>query len=173
MLSWRLQVSPRFAALALVGAILVAKLLLLTAAISQAGTTGFALHGESLFLRWPRKSNQEEGHPNIRPGALRRVPSLHRRSRGRLTRAIHGPLSLSPHPCGSLPSTTITLGLLTGNRVSSVSSRLSLTAVLLAEGSCIFGLHGAQIPFRRPSAGVAQGDARQDAERVTRQATRK
>ncbi|TCD21147.1 hypothetical protein E0D86_11020 [Pseudomonas sp. IC_126] len=42
------------------------------------------------------------------------VRSLHRRSRGRLTRAIHGPLSLSPHPCGSLPSATIALTLLKG-----------------------------------------------------------
>jgi len=43
---------------------------------------------------------------------LRRVPSLHHCSRGRRTRAVPGPLRLSPHPCGSLPSTTIAFGLL-------------------------------------------------------------
>ena len=86
------------------------------AALSLAGTTGCALHGASLFLVWPRKSNQKEGHPDIRPFAARRVPSLHRRSRGTLRRAIPGPSQLSRHPCRSTPSTAITLGLLTGIR---------------------------------------------------------
>src|SRR3990167_8993377 len=43
-----------------------------------------------------------------------RLPSLHHCSRGRRTRAVPGPLRLSPHPCGSLPSTTIPFGLLNG-----------------------------------------------------------
>src|SRR5690606_13739196 len=47
------------------------------------------------------------------------LPSLHRRSGGQRTRAIHGSLSrggliLSRHPCRSLPYTTIPLGLLQG-----------------------------------------------------------
>ncbi|RRV35761.1 hypothetical protein EGI94_01215 [Stutzerimonas stutzeri] len=42
------------------------------------------------------------------------VPSFHRCSGGRRTRAIHGPLRLSRHPCRSLPSATIPLGLLKG-----------------------------------------------------------
>ncbi|HAV88564.1 MAG TPA: hypothetical protein DCW78_12335, partial [Pseudomonas sp.] len=36
------------------------------AALSSAGTAGCASHGASLFLVWPRKSNQKEGHPCIR-----------------------------------------------------------------------------------------------------------
>ena len=56
----------------------------------------------------------------MHPARLRRVPSLHHCSRGRRTRAVPGPLRLSPHPCGSLPSTTIPLGLLMGPFASSV-----------------------------------------------------
>ncbi|HAO73806.1 MAG TPA: hypothetical protein DCW62_02100 [Pseudomonas sp.] len=43
-----------------------------------------------------------------------RLPSFHRCSGGRRTRAIHGPLRLSRHPCRSLPYATIALGLLKG-----------------------------------------------------------
>jgi len=45
-------------------------------------------------------------HPSGQPAAvtpLRSVSSLHHCSRGRRTRAVPGPLRLSPHPCGSLP----------------------------------------------------------------------
>jgi len=38
--------------------------------LSLAGSTGCALHGASLFLAWPRKSNQKEGHPCIRVWSL-------------------------------------------------------------------------------------------------------
>ncbi len=61
-------------------------------------------------------------HPAGQPSAvtsLRSVSSFHHCSRGRRTRAVHGPLRLSPHPCGSLPSTTIPLGLLMGRLASS------------------------------------------------------
>ena len=49
-------------------------------------------------------------------GCAAKLPSFRCRSGGRLTRAIHGPLSLSPHPCGSSPCATPPLGLLTGTR---------------------------------------------------------
>src|SRR3990167_5104484 len=49
-----------------------------------------------------------------------RLPSFHHCSRGRRTRGVPGPLRLSPHPCGSLPSATIPLGLLMGRFASSV-----------------------------------------------------
>ncbi|TBU95461.1 hypothetical protein DNK34_15840 [Pseudomonas dryadis] len=52
-----------------------------------------------------------------------RLPSLHRRSGGRRTWAIHGPLRLSPLPCGSSPCTAISLGLLKGKWASPVPSR--------------------------------------------------
>ena len=84
------------------------------AALSLVPPTGFALHGESLSLVWPRESNQREGHPGIRVWPAARLPSFRRCSGGRLTRAILGPLSLSPHPCGSSPYATPPLGLLTG-----------------------------------------------------------
>ena len=101
---------------------MVAKLLLLTAALSRAGTTGFALHGDLLFFARAKKSKQKKARPNIRPGALRRVPSLHRRSRGTLRRAIHGASQLSRHPCRSTPSTAIPLTLLKGRLVLSAGS---------------------------------------------------
>ena len=88
-----------------------------SAALSWAWNPGCASHGASLFLVWPRKSNQKEGHPSIRPFAARRVPSLHRHSRGTLRRAIHGPAQLSRHPCRSTPSTATTFGLLRGTWV--------------------------------------------------------
>ena len=48
-----------------------------------------------------------------------------RRSGGRLTRAVHGPLSLSPHPCRSSPYATPKFGLLkgTGPRACEISGR--------------------------------------------------
>ncbi|RRV58891.1 hypothetical protein EGJ08_13360 [Stutzerimonas stutzeri] len=76
----------------------------------------FALLGESLF------PDAEKVTKNALPlhtaPRYARVRSLHRCSRGRLTRAIHGPLSLSPHPCGSPPCTAIPLTLLKGRQVS-------------------------------------------------------
>ena len=48
---------------------------------------GFALLGESLFLVWPRKSNQKEGHPNIRV-LLRKTPLPPALLRGPARRAI-------------------------------------------------------------------------------------
>ncbi|POH83722.1 hypothetical protein CXK91_03925 [Stutzerimonas stutzeri] len=95
-----------------------------SAALSSAFGSGFALLGDSLFFARAKKSKQKKARPYIRPCATRRVRSLHRRSRGRLTRAIHGPLSLSPHPCGSPPCTTIPLSLLKGNLVLPVRPRM-------------------------------------------------
>jgi len=83
-------------------------------ALSSARATGCASHGALLFFARAKKSKQKKARPCIRPCATRRVRSLHRSSRGRLTRAIHGPLSLSPHPCGSPPYATIPLSLLKG-----------------------------------------------------------
>ena len=103
------------------------------ATLSLVPPTGFALHGESLSLVWPRESNQREGHPGIRVWPAARLPSLRRCSGGRLTRAILGPLSLSPHPCGSSPYATPPLGLLTGNGV-----RASSLEVTRGKGFAVF-----------------------------------
>jgi hypothetical protein len=98
-------------------------------ALSSARATGCASHGALLFFARAKKSKQEKARPCIQPCATRRVRSLPRRFRGRLTRAIHGPLSgdasvLSPHPCGSSPYATSPLSLLTGNRVLPASPRM-------------------------------------------------
>ncbi len=64
-----------------------------------------------------KKSKQKKATPASGP-ALRyaaiRVRSLHRHSRGRRTRAVPGPLRLTPHPCGAPPCTPIPLTLLMG-----------------------------------------------------------
>ena len=73
--------------------------------------------------------------PAIRPCASLRVRSLHRRSEGRLTRAIPGPLSLSPHPCGSPLYATIPLTLLKG-RLALPESPVSGSHALRGNPSC-------------------------------------
>ena len=85
------------------------------AALSSAGTTGCALHGASLFLVWPRKSNQKEGHPYIRV-LLRKTSLPPALLRGSSRRAIPGPSLLARHPCLATPCATPTLGLLKGTR---------------------------------------------------------
>ena len=94
----------------------------------------------------------------MRPCAARRVRSLHRRSEGRHTRAIPGPLRLSPHPCGSPLCATIALTLLKGafdvvcGFVQQKAKPGRIRTILQTTRS--------PIPVRRPSGGVAQGDAR-------------
>jgi len=85
------------------------------AALSSAGTTGCALHGASLFLVWPRKSNQKEGHPCIRV-LLRKTSLAPALLRGASRRDIHVPSLLARHPCLAPPYATPTLGLLKGTR---------------------------------------------------------
>ncbi|VXB97352.1 hypothetical protein PSEUDO8AS_40343 [Pseudomonas sp. 8AS] len=91
----------------------------------RADGLGFAHPGDSLFFVCAKKSKQKKAHPGIRPCASLRVPSFRCHSGGRLTRAIPGPLSLSPHPCGSSPCATPPLGLLTGTRAPSCLMALS------------------------------------------------
>ena len=85
------------------------------ATLSSAGTTGCASHGASLFLVWPRKSNQKEGHPYIRV-LLRKTSLASARLRGSSRRAIPGPSLLARHPCLATPYATPTLSLLKGAR---------------------------------------------------------
>ena len=72
---------------------------------------GFAPSGESL-LGAPKGTKR--ARPGIRVFASLRLPSLRYRSEGRLARAIHGPSSLSRHPCRSPLCAIPPLGLLTG-----------------------------------------------------------
>ena len=94
---------------------LAARTSLYNAALSSAGTTGCASHGASLFLVWPRKSNQKEGHPYIRV-LLRKTSLPPALLRGSSRRAIPGPSLLARHPCLATPCATPTLGLLKGAR---------------------------------------------------------
>jgi len=89
------------------------------AALSSVRPTGCALHGASLFLVWPRKSNQKEGHPCIRV-LLRKTPLPPAPLRGPSRRDIHVPSLLARHPCLASSYAAPTLGLLKGNRVRGV-----------------------------------------------------
>ena len=86
-----------------------------SAALFLAFSSGFALLGDSLFS--VAKKVSKNACPRIRPVASLRVRSLRRRSEGRRTRALHGPLRLSRHPCRSPLSTTAPLTLLKGRLV--------------------------------------------------------
>ncbi len=97
--------------------VLAARTFLYGAALSSAQPTGCALHGASLFLEWPRKSNQKEGHPNIRTRRPR-FASQNSHSlallRGSSRRDILVPSLLARHPCLARPYAPPTLGLLKG-----------------------------------------------------------
>jgi len=133
-------------------------------AISLAFGSGFALLGDSLFFARAKKSKQKKARPYIRPCATRRVRSLHRRSRGRLTRAIHGPLSLSPHPCGSPPCATIPLSLLKGNLVLPVRPRMETHKAKSTAKQSVVSLRS----IRRPGLESASGGRTQPLHSGTR-----
>ena len=77
----------------------------------------------------PKKGVPKKGTPTS-GFRCAKLPSLRCCSGGRLTRAVPGPLSLSPHPCGSLPYATPQLGLLkgTGSRACVIFAKLKLAA---------------------------------------------
>ncbi len=136
----------------------------MSGAISLAFGSGFALLGDSLFFARAKKSKQKKARPYIRPCATRRVRSLHRRSRGRLTRAIHGPLSLSPHPCGSPPCATIPLSLLKGNLVLPVRPRMETHKAKSTAKQSVVSLRS----IRRPGLESASGGRTQPLHSGTR-----
>ncbi|RYJ62368.1 hypothetical protein EJA06_011505 [Pseudomonas songnenensis] len=75
----------------------------------------FALLGESLFLVWPRKSNQKEGHP-ASGFCFAKLPSL-RRCSGAVAKGRPCPFTPRSASCLAPPYAAPTLGLLTGNGV--------------------------------------------------------
>ncbi len=93
---------------------MLAKLLFLNAALSSARTTDCALHGASLSLVSPRESNQREGDPVIRVFAVRRLPSLRRRSGGRVTTGRPCPAAPRSASCLSSPCATPAFGRMKG-----------------------------------------------------------
>ncbi len=101
---------------------------------SSARSAGCALHGASLFLVWPRKSNQKEGHPYIRV-LLRKTPLAPALLRGSSRRAIPGPSLLARHPCLASPYATPALSLLKGigvRVVCKLSTRAWSSAICLS-----------------------------------------
>jgi len=114
----------------------------------------FRLDGELLSSCLPKKKvTKEEGHPTFGPSlryAAFRVRSLHRRSVGRRTRAVHGPLRLAPHPCGAPHYTPTPLALLTGHSPALTTLPDSQTRTGVKNG---YTVAGAPNP---PSAGRAQ-----------------
>ncbi|TRO43952.1 hypothetical protein EQ831_06060 [Pseudomonas sp. ALS1279] len=94
---------------------------------------GCAPYGRHTFLACPRKVCQRRAPPTS-GFRCAKLPSLRCRSGGRLTRAVPGPLSLSPHPCGSLPYAAPPLGLLKGtrSRACKISSGSSSTVSVFA-----------------------------------------
>ena len=88
-----------------------------TAALSPVGSTGFALHGDSLFFARAKKSKQKKARPNIRVWSLRNQTSLAPAPlRGSSRRGVPAPSFLARHPCLAPPCATPPLGLLTGSR---------------------------------------------------------
>ncbi|ACO81279.1 hypothetical protein AvCA_52040 [Azotobacter vinelandii CA] len=225
-------------------------------ALSSARATGFALHGESLFLVWPRKSNPKEGHPRrqapaapgfppsvVIPGARHEGPSMAlglfgfgvlRRSTSCIHAVVAASMPLDPFHAdsarpdeggmGAVPTSAKSQtksqepGAFFGidpespgntpipcrsefihdrrryeasgaaraaadgrpDKSAPTPSRMRLQESLPprtkseAKGRKAFSgsipslQASSPVPFRRPSAGVAEGDARQDAERVTK-----
>jgi len=109
-------------------------------------------------------------HPSGQPAA---VTPLRRRSGGRLTWAIPGPLSgaaigISPHPCGSSPYATPPLGLLKGigSRACEISGRSKSVAFGFCSSTAMV-----QTPPKSPSVGRVEspwkGLSGMDAARAT------
>ena len=97
---------------------ILARAVVYDAAPSSTRSPGCALHGASLFLVWPRKSNQKEGHPYIRvslrstslaPALLRGI-GLGVPSRW----DVPVPSFLARRPCLAPPCAMPALGLLKG-----------------------------------------------------------
>ena len=107
----------------------------------------------TLSLHAQRESNQRESAPGIRVWPAARLPSLRCRSGGRLTRAVPGPLSLSPHPCGSSPCATPPLGLLTGTRAPSCRVVFLCAARIDRRHASHINLSNCQAALNAPSGG--------------------
>ncbi len=109
----------------------------------------------SPFWQTPQKEPKSLA-PASGPGCAG-IRSLHRRSEGRRTRAIHAdggpdPLRLSPHPCGSPLYATIALTLLMGRmELPDSSFEIKAKAGRKPPGRSDF------VPVRRPSGRRAQG----------------
>ena len=135
------------------------------AALSSARPTGCALHGDSLFSvagRSAPKKVSKTACPSIRV-SLRETSRTPERGD-------------SAAPAGPCSKSFVWLRRRVGNaKLTHRSCRASFDGRADCGGKCFAVFHPTSrqptrspIPFRRPSVGIAQGDARQDAERVTK-----
>ena len=139
-----------------------------TEALSLARPTGFALHGESLSLcLCKEKVTKEKAHPTPGPERCAHgVRSLRRRSEGRRTRAIHGPLRLEPLPCGSTLCTATPLTRLTGPVPASPATWTAFRAGgALGGSSYLRSIRRAGSPLRGRVEALRRGARGMDAER--------
>src|SRR5690606_20205174 len=92
---------------------ILARAVVYDAAPSSTRSPGCALHGASLFLVWPRKSNQKEGHPYIRVLLCKTslAPAL---LQGSSRWDVPVPWFLARRPCLARPCAMPALGLLKG-----------------------------------------------------------
>ncbi len=116
----------------------------------------FLLRGKKKRTRHPAPRASRTGYVTrfAQPTAVTplRYVSLHRRSRGPLRWAVHGPAQLSSHRFDSTPSTPITLTLLTGlpvgaclNVIRRVDNRAALSTKARPGGKAASGVfHPAQ-----------------------------
>lgn len=136
-------------------------------ALSSARPTGFALYGESLFLVWPRKSNQKEGHPRHQapaaPGFPRSVviPGARHEGPSMALAALAASMPLGPFHADSARPDEGGMGVVLTSVEEKRRAKSSFKRDARLAGN-------SPVPFRRPSAGVAEGASRMDAARAVK-----
>jgi len=134
---------------------------------SSAEATGFALYGESLFLVWPRKSNQKEGHPRHQapaaPGFPRSVviPGARHEGPSMALVALAASLPLGPFHADSARPDEGGIGVVP----TSVEEKRRAKSFFKRDARLA---SNSPLPFRRPSAGVVEGASRMDAARAVK-----
>ncbi|NHN77082.1 hypothetical protein HA520_07215 [Azotobacter chroococcum] len=135
--------------------------------LSSADATGFALHGESLFLAWPRKSNQKEGHPRHQAPAAPGfppsfvIPGVRHEGPSMALAALAASMPLDPFHADSARPDEGGMGVVP----TSVEEKRRAKSFFKRDASLA---GNSPVPFRRPSAGVAEGASRMDAARAVK-----
>ncbi len=138
-------------------------------ALSSARPTGFALYGESLFLVWPRKSNQKEGHPHRQAPAAPGfppsvvIPGVRHEGPSMALAALAASMPLGPFHADSARPDEGGMGVVptSANEKQSEERRSFFRTDPVPAGNT-------SVPFRRPSAGAAEGASRMDAARAVK-----
>ncbi len=137
---------------------LAARISLYNAALSSAGATGFALHGESLFPNAEKVTKNACPYIRVSLRETSLIPSLLRGSPRKghpwPFTALAASMPLAPLRSDSIrpPERGVRRRLVVRSSANKRSAFVSLFT--------IFQTTRTRVPFRRPSAGAAQGDAR-------------